>query len=217
MSLVVLYSITGETNMLLVAVALLAMGAAYVVWYAAAPITRKWEVIVTDDHYYVLEDEKGEVFGYLGPGLNRVPWHRNAWVRKYVDFKTISVYEHFEGVRWADGIEGYIEIKLTMAFNPVKADPTMTVTLRSMTQQDTFAELIRRDLHDFVRHQAKLLTWDELLFLVRGSKTIEGAISDGLEPLAAIGLTPLENQPILVLVDTASSTVKQQTNSGSIP
>lgn len=204
-----LYSITEDIDILRVAVALLALGLAYAGVYAAAPITLSWEVVVPDESYYVIENQHGEVFGFLGYGVNRMGWHRNALVRKYVDFNTVSIYEHFEGIRWADGVEGYIEIKLTMDFNPVQADPTMYMAMRRMTQQTTFEELIRRDLHDFVRHQSKLLAWDELVFLVCGSKTIQGAIVDGLEPLAAIGLTPSENHPIRVLVDAVSPAVEQ--------
>ena len=209
LTLAVLYSITGETNMLLVAVALLVVGFGYIAWYAAAPITRKWEIIITDDRYYVVEDAQGTVFGYLGPGFYRVPWHKDAYVRGYVDFKTVPVYEYFEGLRWADETEGYIEIKLMMAFNPVQADPTMYGTLRRMTQREAFKHLIRNDLLDFLRYQATLLAWDEFIFLVGNSKTIEGAIMDGLEPLAAIGLTPAEDESILVLVDSVSPVVER--------
>ncbi|MBN1564103.1 MAG: hypothetical protein JXA10_09695 [Anaerolineae bacterium] len=209
-TLLVLSSITNDVNMLVVAVALLVVGAGYISWYTAAPHTRKWEVVVTDDSYYVVEDDQGGVFGYLGQGLNRVPWRRDVCVRKFADFKTIPVYEQFDDIYWTDGTKGYVEIKMTMRFDPTQAEPIMYKELRKMNQRDAFGDLIRNDLRDFLQYQSKMLAWDELGFLVGNSKTIQGAIIDGLEPLAAIGLTPAEDRPILILLDAEQPAVEEQ-------
>lgn len=203
--LVQLYFITDDYNALLVAFPLLLVGLVYLIWFGLAPVTRKWIVTVPENEYYVVEAKNGAVFAYVGAGQHRVPWHMNTLVRKYADFKTISVYEHFEDVEWADGTVGYIEFKVTMAFDPAQADPSMYAALYEMTQPDAFATMIRRDLRDFVRHQSKLLTWEEVLLLIRGSRVLEGAVTEALEPWEAMGLTPGGERAIRVFADDGPS------------
>lgn len=176
------------------------VGIGVLVRYILAPLTCRWIVTVPENAYFLVEDFDGYTLEYLNSGRMLVPWRWSTRIGEYVTFKSVDVAEMIEHVLPTDGTVVAIDVTVKMAFNPVKADPGMFVTLRQMRTQDQFRGMIARDVREAVQRYLQQIHPLQQTGALRSVRTLESVVADKLRNRAAMGLTLAGTYPVSVAI-----------------
>ncbi len=179
---------------------LLLAGILAMLWNFLAPVTSAWRVTIPAGEYWVVEDRHGQPYQFLGGGPQRVEWHLNVRLRRYVTFTRVQAVAVIQDVLPAANQRVDLEISVVMQFDPASALPHNYVELRKLTQIDPFAYMLRRAIHNAIRETFQRRPYEAQLDLLHHPEDIEQIVLRALGPLRAWGLFPFEDRPAHVIV-----------------
>lgn len=178
----------------------LLVGILAMLWNFLAPVTSAWRVTIPAGEYWVVEDRHGQPFQFLGGGPQRVDWHMNVRLRRYVDFTRVETVVVIQDVLPAAGTRVDLEISAALHFEPHNAAPENYVELRKLTQIGPFEHMLRRAIHTAIREAFQRRPYDAQLDLLAHPEDIEQIVARAIAPLRAWGLFPFPDRPARVII-----------------
>lgn len=201
---VILSALLGSTTCLSGAgITMLLIGIVILLYYAAAPVTCKWMVVVPDNHYWVVEDINGLTIHYVPPGKRVVPWQRSIKVCDYVDFRWFTVNQVIKNALQIGGVPVTLEIAVVVNFDPTAAHTDQYGTLRELATREQFEAMFAREVQGIVRYALSHSSSAGQQALVRNPQQLEDAITQELAGYSDMGLTLASSRPVSVFVHGA--------------
>lgn len=176
---------------------LIAVGLGVIAWYALAPLTCKWVVVVPKGQFWYVEDARShKTLAFLGPGTMDIARKVNTALGVYVSFDEIRVRNIVRDVLDTRDLPVDIEVAASLKFDPTTAQGDRYDQLRQLINPTQFQIIIWEEIDGAVRDHMNRLDAVQDSSLQAQIKALTQVVSGRLARLAPMGLVP--NRPVLV-------------------
>lgn len=169
-------------------------------WYALAPVTQSWHVMIPEGEYWAVEDSNHYTIAFLRGGSQSVDWHWNVNLVSYVDFMRVTQHIRIDGVLVTSDQRVSLDVHALMHFDPTRAPQENYPELRKMTRPELFQHHIDQHVRRVMLNALQRRSAQDRAYLLDNPSDLEDIIQWSLDELVEWGLLPVPGHPVSIQV-----------------